>query len=51
MGCACGGSNADDIAEFEVRLPNGKIVTVKGKAAAEMTVQENGGGYIVKKKS
>ena len=48
MGCACGGGSSDEAAEYEVRLPSGKVVTVVGKAAAEMTVQENGGGYIVK---
>lgn len=50
MGCACGGGNSDEVAEFEVRLPNGNLVVVKGKAAAEMTVRENGGGSIVKKR-
>jgi len=51
MGCACGGSNPDDIAEFEVRRPDGNIVTVKGKAAAERAVQEAGGGSIIKKRA
>lgn len=49
MPCACGGTSDDATAEFQVRLPNGEIKTVKGKAAAEMLVSENGGGMIQKK--
>jgi hypothetical protein len=49
MGCNCGGTSDDATAEFQVRLPDGTIKTVKGKAAAEMLVNENGGGMITKK--
>lgn len=48
MGCACGGAN-DSVAEYEVRLPSNEVVVVKGKAAAEMLVQERGGGIIKKR--
>jgi hypothetical protein len=50
MGCGCGGSNSDDVAEFEVRLPNGEIKVLKGKVAAELAIAEAGGGSIVKKR-
>jgi hypothetical protein len=49
MGCACGGDNSAS-AEYEVRLPTGEVVVVQGKAAAEMLIQERGGGSIVKKR-
>lgn len=49
MACACGGDNTE-VAEYEVRLPNGELVVIKGKAAAEMLIQERGGGSIVKKR-
>lgn len=49
MGCGCNGAS-EAIEEYEVRLPNGQLVIVQGKAAAEMTVRENGGGSIVKKR-
>lgn len=49
MACACGGANTE-VAEYEVRLPNGELVVVKGKAAAEMLVQERKGGSIVKRR-
>lgn len=49
MPCACGGSSSDATASYEVRLRDGSVKIIQGKVAAEMAIQEAGGGQIIKK--
>lgn len=49
MACACsGGSTPTPVAEeerlYDVKLPNGRVETVKGEHAAKVLVTMSGGG-------
>lgn len=50
MACACNGGTSSDgkpLAEermYDVKLPNGRIETVKGEHAAKVLVTMSGGG-------